>query len=164
MKLGNQVEWALHCMTILAGLPDGTLLSAKVLAEFHGVPKEYLSKSLQLLSNEGLVITHLGPKGGYCLAKPAGQISFLDIIEAVEGKMKTFNCQEIRRNNPCLSKTQKSFSNVCEIATVMHDADESWREVLRQKKLSHIVSQLEKKLDPKIREATATWLDRQSAK
>lgn len=157
MNLGNQVEWALHCMTVLAGIPAGTKIPAKLLAEFHDVPKEYLSKSLQLLSNAGLVETTLGPKGGYFLAKPADQITFLDIVEAVEGKKKTFNCQEIRGNNPCLGKKEKKFESVCQIAAVMYQADESWRKVLRQKKLSDVVEELQKKLDPDLVKKNLAW-------
>ena len=157
MNLGNQVEWALHCMTVLAGMPEDAQVPAKVLAEFHGVPKEYLSKSLQLLSNEGLVITSLGPKGGYRLAKAPTEISLLEIVEAVEGKKKTFNCQEIRRNNPCMPKKSKSFSSVCSIAAVMYRADEAWRTTLRQTTLADIIADLEKKLDPEDVAKNTKW-------
>lgn len=146
MILGNQVEWALHCMVVLANMPKDVMLSSKLMAEFHGVPKEYLSKSLQALSQKGLVITHPGAKGGYTLAKDPDEISFLDIVEAVEGKQKTFNCTEIRKNNPCIPKSQKNFTSTCQIAGVMFQADEAWREVLRKKKLSHVIGELKEKL------------------
>jgi Rrf2 family protein len=164
MNLGFQVEWALHCVTVLAGMPEGVLIPAKVLAEFHDVPKEYLSKSLQLLSNEGIVETSLGPKGGYRLARPANQISFLDVVEAVEGRKKTFNCQEIRRNNPCIPKSSKSFSKTCEIAAVMHEADEAWRQSLRKKKISDVVHELGRKLDPETLEKISNWFQDQLIK
>ena len=101
MILKSQVEWALHCCAILAGLPEGRYLSTKALAEFHGLPKEYLSKALQSLSQAGLVRTTLGPSGGYRLAKAPAELTFLDIVEAVEGKAPTFVCTNIRANNPC---------------------------------------------------------------
>lgn len=142
MILGNQVEWALHCMMILASVPKGKLLNSKALAEFHGVPKEYLSKCLQMLSQAGLVTTTTGPYGGYSLAKTPDKISFLDIVEAVEGKTKTFKCNEIRRNNPCLAKSDRKFSKLCDIAAVMHEADEAWRQSLRKRKLSDITNSL----------------------
>ena len=37
MKMGESVEWTLHCATVLAALPDGAVLPASALAEFHGV-------------------------------------------------------------------------------------------------------------------------------
>ena len=63
MILRNQVEWALHCCSVLAGLPADRYLATKVLAEFHGVPKDYLSKALQSLSQAGIVTTVPGPTG-----------------------------------------------------------------------------------------------------
>ena len=101
MQLKSQVEWVLHCCAILAGLPANRYLATKALAEFHGVPKEYLSKALQALSQAGIVESTLGPSGGYRLARAPDQISFLEIVEAVEGKSSTFVCSEIRKNNPC---------------------------------------------------------------
>ena len=131
MNLGNQVEWALHCCSVMAGASEGKYLSTKALAEFHGVPKEYLSKALQSLSQTGLVMGTLGPKGGYRLAKDPREITFLDVVEAVEGKQNSFACQEIRGNNPCLGKKDEGFAKPCGIAKVMWEADAAWREKLR---------------------------------
>lgn len=142
MILGNQVEWALHCVMILAHVPPGKQLSSQSLADFHGVPKAYLSKCLQMLSQAGIVATTPGPKGGYSLAKAPNKISFLDVIEAVEGKTKTFKCNEIRSNNPCLAKVDRRFSGLCGIADIMFEADEAWRKSLRERKLSDITDGL----------------------
>ena len=131
MILKNQVEWALHCCAVMVGIPQDRFLSTKALAEFHGIPKEYLSKALQALSQAGLVKGTLGPKGGYRLAVPPEEITFLDIVEAVEGSNSSFNCTEIRGNNPCHSKKTIDFDKPCAIARVMWDADEAWREKLR---------------------------------
>ena len=49
MRLGEPVEWALHCTTVLALLPVDGALPASKLAEFHGVPAAYLAKALQSL-------------------------------------------------------------------------------------------------------------------
>jgi Rrf2 family protein len=157
MILGNQVEWGLHCMSVLAGMPPEASIPAKVLAEFHGVPKEYLSKCLQSLSNAGLVTTTLGPRGGYRLARSASSITFLDIVEAIEGEKKTFRCQEIRRNNPCIPKKSEVYSGVCGIAAVMYRADQAWRSVLKGKKLSEIVKEVEHTLKTEKLKKTAEW-------
>ncbi|MBC7712260.1 MAG: Rrf2 family transcriptional regulator [Rhizobacter sp.] len=157
MILGNQVEWALHCMTVLARMPEETLVSSKVLAEFHGVPKEYLSKAMQALAAAGLVHTQLGPRGGYSLSRPANKISMLDIVEAVEGDKKTFNCQEIRRNNPCTNlKTVKL--PVCNIAAVMYQADNAWRDVLRKKKLSDVIADLKEIVPRPVLDKSLDWV------
>ncbi|WP_285539501.1 Rrf2 family transcriptional regulator [Brucella sp. NBRC 12950] len=160
MILKSQVEWALHCCAILAGLPEGRYLSTKSLAEFHGLPKEYLSKALQSLSQAGLVHTTLGPSGGYRLARAATELTFLDIVEAVEGKSRTFVCNNIRANNPCRPKDYCE-SKPCAVARVMWEADEAWRRTLRGVRLSDLTETLSKEIPPEIWEKSFEWvLDR----
>jgi Rrf2 family protein len=158
--LKNQVEWALHCCAILAGLPEGHYLSTKALAELHGVPKEYLSKALQALSQAELVLGTLGPTGGYRLARATDKITFLDIVEAVEGKSSSFACTEIRRNNPC-RPARMVDKTPCAVARVMWGADKAWRDHLRGAKLSDLVKAVEKDVPPDILGKTFDWvLDR----
>lgn len=44
--MSDAVEWALHCCTVLATLPEDQALPAARLAEFHDVPPAYLAKAL----------------------------------------------------------------------------------------------------------------------
>jgi Rrf2 family protein len=156
MILRNQVEWALHCCSVLAALEPGQYLATKDLAEFHGVPKEYLAKALQALSAAQLVESTLGPTGGYRLAKNPQHITFLDIVEAVEGKASTFECSEIRKNNPCLG--QRKVSGVCAVARVMYRADEAWRKELRSVTLAMLLQQLVKEVPMEVLERGRHWL------
>jgi Rrf2 family protein len=157
MILRNQVEWALHCCAILAGLPADRYVATKVLAEFHGVPKEYLSKALQALSQAGLVVSTLGPSGGYRLAKKPGDITFLDIVEAVEGKSSTFACTEIRKNNPC-RPVKYCESKPCAVARVMWEADEAWRKKLRSVRLSDLVKSVTEDVPAGLLESSGAWI------
>ena len=158
LKLGNQVEWAIHCMELLARAPMEIYIPTKVLATFHGIPKEYLSKAMQMLALAGLVEGTIGPKGGYRLTRDPKQISLLDIVEAIEGKKMTFNCQEIRFNNPCLKKNQKKKDSTCMVASAMYQADEAWRKVLREKKLSDIVKDIDHQVPLEIMALSEQWI------
>ncbi|MBS0157299.1 MAG: Rrf2 family transcriptional regulator [Nitrospira sp.] len=157
MILKNQVEWALHCCAMLAGLPPNRYLATKTLAEFHGVPKEYLSKALQSLSQASLIESTLGPTGGYRLAKPPDQITFLDIVEAVEGKKSTFNCTEIRMKNPCRRSGSRE-TKACAIARIMWEADEEWRKKLRSVSLSDLMALLSTDVSPDLWAKSFQWL------
>jgi Rrf2 family protein len=157
MVLKSQVEWVLHCCAILAGLPADRFLSTKDLAEFHGVPKEYLSKALQNLSQAQIVISTLGPTGGYRLAKATSEITFLDIVEAVEGKKSTFICSEIRRNNPC-RPTDFCEAGPCGIARIMWDADEAWRDKLRGVSLADLVKILGEDIPTDLYQKSFEWI------
>lgn len=157
MILKSQVEWALHCCAILAGLPEGRYLSTKALAELHGLPKEYLSKALQSLSQAGIVHTTLGPSGGYRLAKPPAKLPLLDIVEAVEGKSRTFVCNNIRDNNPCLPKNHRS-RRACAVARIMWEADEAWRQKLRSVTLQDLTEILAEETSPTVWKDTFEWV------
>jgi len=159
MKLRNQVEWGIHCMELLARAPKEIYIPTKILAKFHGIPKEYLSKAMQSLASAGLVEGTLGPKGGYRLALKANKISLLEIVEAIEGKKRTFNCQEIRFNNPCLKSEHKDKNSTCMIAGAMYEADEAWRKVLRKKKLSDIVLEINDQVPSEIFELSEDWIN-----
>ena len=162
MQLKNQVEWALHCAAILAGLPEGHYLPAKALAELHGVPREYLGKALQSLSQAGLVEGTLGPHGGYRLAKAPGDINFLDVVEAVEGKEPTFVCTEIRKNNPCRlacpDSRKEADSKPCGVARVMWAADKAWRRSLADVSLAALVRGVERDVPADLLRKTGEWV------
>lgn len=157
MILKSQVEWALHCCAILAGLPEGRYLSTKALAELHGLPKEYLSKALQNLSQAGLVHATLGPSGGYRLARPPAELTILEIVEAVEGKAQTFVCTNIRNNNPCRPKGYCD-SKPCAVARIMWEADEAWRQKLRSVTLANLGETLARETPAKIWKDTFRWV------
>ncbi len=126
MKLGNGIEQAIHSVTMLASLPEGGVLSAAALAEFHGVSTSYLLKHLQALSRTGILDTVLGPQGGYCLARDANTVTLLDVVLAVEGPEPAFRCQEIRQRgpNPLPAKT---FRRPCQINAAMLAAERAYR-------------------------------------
>jgi Rrf2 family protein len=159
MQLKNQVEWALHCCAILASLPEGKYLASRDLAELHGVPKEYLSKALQGLSHAGLVEGTLGPTGGYRLAKDPVRISFLDIVEAIEGRTSTFVCTEVRKNNPCLADERSAgVDKACAVARVMWKADEAWRASLRGVTLAQLIGMVQTDVPARLLKKTAAWV------
>lgn len=157
MNLKNQVEWALHCCALLTSLPPDRYLSTKALSEFHGIPKEYLSKALQGLSKAGLVETMLGPTGGYRLARAPASISFLDIVEAVEGRKSTFVCSNIRANNPCRPR-DFCDDRPCAVARVMWAADEAWRRSLAAVSLSDLLDMLAVDVAPDMLRRNFDWV------
>lgn len=163
MQLRNQVEWAIHCCVLLSGLPPGVHLGTKKLAEFHGVPKEYLSKALQALAQDGILTGTLGPTGGYRLAREAVKISCLDIVEAIEGKRRTFVCEEIRLNNPCLKGAERKPKAVCGIARVMYGADEAWRNELRSTTVADLAETLQQTVSGETLDRSQEWLAKKSS-
>ena len=65
--------------------PGNRPVVAKTIAQSTDIPLPYLSRILHSLGQRELIETKRGYRGGFCLAKPAKQITLLEIVEAVEG-------------------------------------------------------------------------------
>lgn len=143
MKLGDGVEQAIHCVSVLACLPKDGVLSAAALAEFHGVSTSYLLKHLQSLSRAGIVKTVPGPKGGYLMAKPASRVTLLDVVLAVEGPEPAFRCKEIRQKGP-FPISGEHYRAPCQINAAMLRAEQSYRNELRAITIEQINDQVSK--------------------
>jgi Rrf2 family protein len=138
MKLSDGVEWGVHACVLLAVLPPDSALPAARLAEYHGVPSAYLAKHLQALARSGVLETVKGPRGGYRLARPATEISVLDVVEAIDGDEPAFRCTEIRRRGPT-AMPARDYSLPCGIHRVFTRADDAWRAELAAATIADLV-------------------------
>ena len=91
IKLSRMADYGVVLMTRLAQ-DAGTLRTAPDLAAAASLPIPTASKILKLLTQEGLLDSHRGTKGGYALARPAAEISVADIIGAVDGPISLTEC------------------------------------------------------------------------
>ena len=89
LRLSTKSRYALRAMLELA-LREGTgPVQLREVAKAQHISAKYLEQTLAIpLNHAGLVRTERGPSGGYRLAKPAGAITALDIVEAVEGPLQ----------------------------------------------------------------------------
>jgi Rrf2 family protein len=89
---------ALHGMALLSNR-GRRYTSGKAMAETLEVSFEYLHRVFNRLEKQGLVQSVTGPWGGYRLARPGGEITLLEIYEAMEGKLKPRDC--LMENRVC---------------------------------------------------------------
>lgn len=157
MRLSEGIEWGLHCAVLVAVLPPGSALPAARLAEYHGVPAPYLAKHLQVLSRAGILEAVPGPRGGYRLARPATEVSVLEVVEAIDGSEPAFVCTEIRRRGPARVAASE-YRLPCAIHAVMDRADEAWRAELRAVSLADVVGMVATGASPRALEKGARWL------
>jgi Rrf2 family protein len=155
VKLGAGVEWAVHCCVVIS-TADGPVSAAR-LAEYHGISRTYLAKSLQALSRAGLVDTVEGRIGGYVLGRPPEKLTVLDIVLAVEGDEPAFRCTEIRQNGPFGSRPEEC-TRPCGIAKVMADAERAWRAVLAKVTVADLAAKVAGTTPASTRTAIRSWL------
>lgn len=63
-------------------------VASHIIAEKRGIPKRFLLKVLKPLVSARVLTSVKGPDGGYRLARPANEVSVLEIIEAVDGPIR----------------------------------------------------------------------------
>jgi Rrf2 family nitric oxide-sensitive transcriptional repressor len=102
-------------MSCLAYLPD-ELVSTAQLAEVTHVPMNYLAKVLQSLAKADLITGRRGVGGGYRLARPASEISMLDVINAIS---------PIERITDCPLKLENHSGKLCPLHTRLDEAARS---------------------------------------
>lgn len=105
-------EYALRAAVWLAQTKDQPLTTA-VIAERAQVPKDYLAKILKQMGDAGLVRSVRGLNGGCTLAKPAKEISLLDVINSVD---------PIRRIEKCPLGLAEHRTNLCPLHSRLDDS------------------------------------------
>jgi Rrf2 family protein len=159
MQFSVGVEYAFHSLFYLVNLPEHKTVGIREIAKLHGITETYLSKIFAKLRKAGIVQSIPGVKGGYELAKKAEDISFWDIIEALEGTSHFFRCAEIRKKNIFVTNP-RMFTDKCPclIKLVIHEAEELMRDKLRNKSLRWLYEQVYSDFSASKKKAMAGWL------
>lgn len=85
MKISRKADYALRAVVYLSKQPDEKRSSINEIAESEEIPRDFLAKILKDLTRAQILRSYQGVRGGYRLAKDAGKINMLEIIEAMDG-------------------------------------------------------------------------------
>ncbi|HEY9199203.1 MAG TPA: Rrf2 family transcriptional regulator [Gammaproteobacteria bacterium] len=89
MKLSTKGRYAITAMMELAlRHKQGPVTLADISVE-QSISVSYLEQLFALLRKQGLVTGLRGPGGGYCLRRPASEISIADILRAVDESLES---------------------------------------------------------------------------
>lgn len=134
LQISRKIDYALRAMIHLAGLPPGRIASLQDMSVMLHLPREFLAKILKVLAARGFVRSARGAHGGYQLARPASDISFLEVIEASEGPVQL---------NICLDhKDRCDVSAGCTMYHVWKSGQERMLEVYRATTLAELATPL----------------------
>jgi Rrf2 family protein len=158
MQFSVGVEYAFHSLFYMIDLPGKKVIGIKDLARFNRLPETYLSKVFTKLRKVGIVRSVPGVNGGYELAKDPDNISFWDVIEAIEGPSNYFQCAEIRKNNILVDDPHVFSANCpCLIKVVISEAEEEMRKYLRKKSLGWLHATVYKSFSEDKKRAISEW-------
>jgi len=153
------VEYGIHCLLWLVNSGD-TPVSSRDLADLQGVSHSLLAKIFPKLEKAGIVRAAEGVRGGYVLARPAEEISFLQIVDAIEGRKPLFDCQEIRGRCAVFGAAPPDWATggVCAVHTVMLRAEKAMRETLAGQSLAALFEAVARKAPPEFGSEIEAWL------
>ncbi len=92
MQITRQADYAVRAVLHVAQLKDGERLATSVIAEEENIPLPFLAKIVSQLSVKGILDAMRGASGGVRLARPAAEISLLEVIEAIDGEIAFNRC------------------------------------------------------------------------
>jgi Rrf2 family protein len=158
MQLSIGVEYAFHSLFYMVDLPEHKSVGIREIAKLNKITESYLSKVFAKLRKAGIVRSIAGVKGGYELARRAEDISFWDIIEAIEGASYFFQCVEIRKKNIFVDDPSL-FTDKCPclIKVVIQEAEDLMRERLKTRSLRWLHDQVEKDFTAEKKKTIAAW-------
>jgi Rrf2 family protein len=125
MKYSQATDYALHAMLYLVTAAPDKPVGVQLLAEKLGVSQTYLSKMMTKLVKAGLIQSAPGANGGYRLRRMQEDLSFLDVIRAIEGTASLFECS-LNHGSECL------------IQQVVIDAERQMEQFLENKKIADV--------------------------
>lgn len=87
MRVSQRLDYSIRLLIALAARPAGDLAGAGDLADSLGMPRRFVELQATSLAKAGLITCRRGTGGGCALARPAGSITLVDVVEAVEGTL-----------------------------------------------------------------------------
>jgi Rrf2 family protein len=132
MQLTMTGEYAVRAMVHLSSLAHGTVVSVADISRDWDVPVTFLRKIVTKLVRAGMINSFRGNGGGIALARPAHDLTLLDVIEASEGTMGLNIC--------LLSLDACHRTPWCAVHTVWCEAQQKLREVLSSRSLADLAA------------------------
>lgn len=131
LKISEAASIGLHAMTYIA-FHSNEPATTKDIANNFEVSVNHLSKVLQRLVKADLLKSRKGPLGGFELTKKCEDITFLEIYEAIDGKINT-GC--------CLFGKTVCNSSECIMGDFLNKTNKNVKEFFGNKRLSDFCNQ-----------------------
>jgi len=132
LRLTQASDYAILAMIHMACLPENSVALRAQIVKSCDIPPSFAAKILRSLVRAGLLQSTRGARGGFRLARPASEISVLDIIESTEGPLALARCVEA----PCSCE----MAEECPVQPVWVGVQAKLAEVLRGEILEDLVS------------------------
>ncbi len=97
IKINKKVEYALMVLKLMKDKGSQELTTAREVCDRFETPFDTTAKVMQLMNTAGILHSQKGVKGGYTLSSDLSQVSYMALVELVEGKSFMMDCHD----GPC---------------------------------------------------------------
>ncbi len=132
MQITRQADYAIRAVRYLAKLGPNQRAATSTVAQEMKIPPSFLAKIISQLSIAGLLHTSRGARGGVTLAHEPGEISMLDVVEAIDGPILLNECVGDPAN--C------EFSDDCLVHPIWVEVQESLVKRLRETRFDQLAT------------------------
>ncbi len=133
MEITRRTDYAIRMLIALARLPEGQSCSARRLSLEQRVPHPLARGILSELARAGFVNTRRGSGGGVALARPAGEITVLSLVESLEGPVTL---------GLCTTDTEYCDQvDACVMHEVWMEAEDQLRGLLASRTLAYLANE-----------------------
>jgi Rrf2 family transcriptional regulator, iron-sulfur cluster assembly transcription factor len=133
MRLTRAGEYAIRCITYLSKKGVGVFAKKLEISQNAEIPAGFLAKIVQDLGKAGLLEIKQGSKGGYCLIRDPREITLLEVVEIMIGRIYL---------NDCVVRPKRCPSNPrCKVHRVWDDASSQLRENLANTNFAHLIEE-----------------------
>ncbi|MGO2082878.1 Rrf2 family transcriptional regulator [Vagococcus sp.] len=141
MKLTNATEQALAIMAILTTQTQGIPASSMTLYQKLEMSPSYIQKLLRKLVVAKIIEGVSGNSGGFYLKKEIKDITLLDVVEAIEGPLKSLpDCGFLERAFTDFNKIAQNGDVI--ISDYFRKADQAWNKELAEIKVEEIINKI----------------------
>jgi len=116
MQITRQADYAVRAVLHLARVGNKERSATSMIAKEQNIPPSFLAKIISQLSIAGLLHTSRGARGGVTLAREPGDITLLEVVEAIDGPIQLNEC--VGNDGAC------TFDADCPIKPVWCDAQD----------------------------------------
>lgn len=151
MQFSKSTDYALHALVHLGHPGRYNNVGIKEISATLGVSESYLSKIMSKLRQDGIVRAVPGVNGGYELARPANQITFLDVVLVMEGRQKLFECSNSGSQQHQLLgeggalQQERLDKAECLVERVMNGAEQYMHQYLKEHTIGSVLDEAMKR-------------------
>jgi Rrf2 family cysteine metabolism transcriptional repressor len=113
MLFSTKAEYGVRLMVGLGRQSGSQPIALSAIAEAEKLPLSYLEHLVAKLRQADLVSSTRGAHGGYRLARPAGEITMDEVVEALEGQIAPMECFHVTPEGKVLCSHEFDGDHAC---------------------------------------------------